>query len=83
MKIGNDTAPRNRSEAAMFMTKKRLLLRSFLLNANSTIVRNFPAKMKKQTTIKRQENAMPSALERRWYEIAEFDSAIAVVLFIL
>ena len=67
----------------MFMTKKRLLLRSFLLNANSTIVRNFPATMKKQTTVKTQENAMPSALERRWYEIVGFDPAIAVVLFIL
>ena len=73
MKIGNDTNPIIRSENAMFITKKRLLLRSFLLNANRTIV--FPATMKKLAIIKTLENAMPSALES-WYEIVGLDPAI-------
>ena len=82
MKIGNDTNPINRSETAMFITKIRLLLRSFLLNANSTIVKRFPATMKKLAIIKTLENAMPAALES-WYEIVGLDPAIPVVLFIL
>ena len=62
MEMGKVKRPRNRSENAMFMTKNRLLLRSFLLKPKRTSVRKFPLTMKTSATMKTLHTAIPCAL---------------------
>ena len=56
-------APSIRSANAIFVSRKKLFLRSALLTAKRTRVRKFPAMIKTDDNMKALHNAMPSALE--------------------
>lgn len=61
--MGKHNIPTIKSANAMFMTRNKLFLRSFLLTAKRKRVREFPATLKTDVRMKALHSAMPSALE--------------------
>jgi len=61
--MGRDTAPDSKSAKAILMTKNKLLLRSLMLTAKRTRVRNFPRTIKRASNVKAMHQAIPSTLE--------------------
>ena len=71
-------APNIKSANAMFMTKKKLFLRSGLVTAKRSRVSKFPAMIRTEHKMKALHSAIPSALEGKLLVNAE---AFSKVLF--
>ena len=63
--MGTEKIPNIKSANAMFITKKKLFLRSFSVTAKITRVSKFPAIIRTDDNIKALHNAIPSALEEK------------------